>query len=68
MVVPVLGSEALVEELGELPRLDQLLHVLTHATDHFALDPATVNIIGHEHEVRALRKWNATASDSQESE
>ena len=35
---------------------------------HFALDPATVNIIGHEHEVRALRKWNATASDSQESE
>jgi probable phosphoglycerate mutase len=27
---------------------------------HFALDPATVNIIGHEHEVRTLRKWNVT--------
>jgi broad specificity phosphatase PhoE len=27
---------------------------------HFALDPATVNIIGHEHEVRALTKWNIT--------
>jgi probable phosphoglycerate mutase len=23
-----------------------------------ALDPATVSVIGHEHEVRALRRWN----------
>jgi probable phosphoglycerate mutase len=26
---------------------------------HFALDPATINVIGHEHEARALRTWNA---------
>ena len=24
----------------------------------FALDPATLNVVGHEHEVRALRVWN----------
>jgi probable phosphoglycerate mutase len=27
----------------------------------FALDPATVNVIGSEHELRALRRWNASA-------
>src|SRR5205823_13160044 len=43
VVVPVLGTEALVEELGELARLDQLPHVLAHAADHFTLDPALVD-------------------------
>jgi broad specificity phosphatase PhoE len=26
---------------------------------HLALDPATINVVGHEHEWRALRAWNA---------
>jgi broad specificity phosphatase PhoE len=26
---------------------------------HFTLDGATINLIGHEHETRALRVWNA---------
>jgi probable phosphoglycerate mutase len=26
---------------------------------HLALDPATINVVGHEHEWRALRVWNA---------
>jgi probable phosphoglycerate mutase len=30
-----------------------------HAGAHFALDPATLNVIGTEHEVRALRLWNS---------
>ncbi len=25
----------------------------------FALDPATINVVGHEREIRALRRWNA---------
>jgi broad specificity phosphatase PhoE len=29
-----------------------------HAGARFALDPATVNVIGHERETRALRRWN----------
>jgi probable phosphoglycerate mutase len=29
---------------------------------HLALDPATVNVVGHEHEWRALRIWNARPS------
>ncbi len=28
------------------------------AAMHLALEPATVSIIGHEHETRALRRWN----------
>jgi probable phosphoglycerate mutase len=27
----------------------------------FVLDPATVSVIGHEHEWPALRRWNAPA-------
>jgi len=26
----------------------------------FALDPATLSVLGHEHETRVLRSWNAT--------
>jgi len=29
---------------------------------HLALDPATINVIGHEHGWRALRMWNALPS------
>jgi probable phosphoglycerate mutase len=29
---------------------------------HFALDPATVSVIGTEHDERALRRWNHPAS------
>ena len=30
-----------------------------HAGARFALDPATISIVGSEHEARALRAWNA---------
>lgn len=30
------------------------------AGQHFALDPGTIGILGHEHEARALRAWNRT--------
>jgi probable phosphoglycerate mutase len=29
---------------------------------HLALDPVTINVVGHEHEWRVLRVWNARAS------
>jgi broad specificity phosphatase PhoE len=29
---------------------------------HFALDPATASVIGSEHDVRALRRWNEPAT------
>jgi broad specificity phosphatase PhoE len=31
---------------------------------HFALDPATASVIGSEHDVRALRRWNEPAPGS----
>jgi probable phosphoglycerate mutase len=33
-----------------------------HAGAHFALDPATVNVIGNERDERALRAWNQVSS------
>lgn len=30
-----------------------------HAGARFALDPATISVVGSEHEARALRAWNA---------
>jgi probable phosphoglycerate mutase len=38
------------------------LDLAPDAGRHLALDPATINIVGHEHECRALRVWNAHPS------
>jgi broad specificity phosphatase PhoE len=33
-----------------------------HAAERLALDPATISVVGSEHDQRALRRWNARPS------